>query len=147
MAENGVSERALLSCFGLAIVALLQGKSSPLALWKLCFERVKGLLSQKKNAKRATSMVNKGNLNAEEERFQRWMVLSRKACFSSRNFTKIGFAEKRFAGDKTTRLWPIIDLEWTTTTKRKTDLAEREPLQTAIRLKKEWKFCNHCIFY
>nr|WP_314755949.1 hypothetical protein [uncultured Prevotella sp.] len=56
-------------------------------------------------------MVNKGNLNAEEGRFQRWMVLSRKACFSSRNFTKIGFAEERFAGDKTTRLWPIIDLE------------------------------------
>ena len=41
-------------------------------------------------------MVNKGNLNAEEERFQRWMVLSKKALFRERNFTKIGFAEKRF---------------------------------------------------
>ena len=82
-------------------------------------------------------MVNKGSLNAEEERFQRWMVLVRKACFSSRNFTKIGFAEERFGDEKPTRLWPIIDLERTTTAKRKIDLAEREVLQTAIRLKKE----------
>ena len=56
-------------------------------------------------------MLNKGSLNADEGRFQRWMVLPRKVCFSSINFTKIGFAEERFAGDKTTILWPIIDLE------------------------------------
>ena len=56
-------------------------------------------------------MVNKGNLNAEEGRFQRWMVLARKACFSSRNFTKFGFSDKRFGGEKPTRLWSIIDLE------------------------------------
>ena len=42
----------------------------------------------KKNAKRAISMVNKGNLNAEEERFQRWMVLPRKRVFRQETLQK-----------------------------------------------------------